>query len=401
MVTKTKKMAKLKIKPIAYDKEMMKAAIRLRKLLSETDINIKDEWQSAALANYTLANSAIRSVQSYLPHIKRLPNVRMIIDRLNRGISLINSTISYVNMFSSLKKEIGIMSLKDIYTELLSIKCRYKDVTFKNNTLSLTTTNVTLQDIDLGRFQISIKFSHIKEGDLNQIIKAVALEPNPASSDSSTTHPHVQDDLICYGNIHSLVKQSLHCGNIENAVDLINELLHSYNDESPYVSLEDWEGVKCSNCGDSTSQEDYCRGCDNTLCGDCLNCCDNCGRGFCSECINNCHNCDNYICENCESGCECGNSFCSSCLNECSGCSRSSCTNCLCICSSCERAFCEECTHCCVSCGTTECGDCISRCSKCDEDYCLECIKECENCNKQFCKDCDSVHECSLLKDLK
>jgi hypothetical protein len=62
--------------------------------------------------------------------------------------------------------------------------------------------------------------------------------------------------------------------------------LHTYNGGSAYVSLSDWDGRDCGDCG-NTTPSDY------------LYACELCSSDFCEDCIRTCDRCDRSVCCNC------------------------------------------------------------------------------------------------------
>ena len=60
----------------------------------------------------------------------------------------------------------------------------------------------------------------------------------------------------------------------------------TYNAESPYVSLDDWEGRPCYDCGYTTHEDDcfWCEGCDNDFCEECYSYCCSCDVSLCQGC---------------------------------------------------------------------------------------------------------------------
>ena len=102
-------------------------------------------------------------------------------------------------------------------------------------------------------------------------------------------------------------------------------VLNTYNPESPYVKLEDWEGEACSDCG-------------YTMNDDSRYWCEECERNYCQECISGCRCCDTSICCDCLTSCPvCEESVCTACLKKCSECGEPCCASCL------EEEMCPSC----------------------------------------------------------
>ena len=66
-------------------------------------------------------------------------------------------------------------------------------------------------------------------------------------------HPHVEDDgQICLGELEAAAQLLWEKQDYMGLVFMINELLATYNPESPYVRLVEWNGIattNCHNCG--------------------------------------------------------------------------------------------------------------------------------------------------------
>ncbi len=82
-----------------------------------------------------------------------------------------------------------------------------------------------------------------------------------------------------------------------------------YNPASPYVALDAWDGVTCSDCGCSTSRENTsgCEHCDQDYCDECMSCCDACDGSCCRGCLERDRESDAYLCPACRTTCgDCG-----------------------------------------------------------------------------------------------
>src|SRR5678815_5899637 len=83
----------------------------------------------------------------------------------------------------------------------------------------------------------------------------VAIDPNPAATSEDTTHPHVRDHQLCAGDATVPIKAALREGRICDAFLAVNAVLHHYNPGSAYVSLDEWSGTPCADCGRITDEE--------------------------------------------------------------------------------------------------------------------------------------------------
>ena len=100
---------------------------------------------------------------------------------------------------------------------------------------------------------------------------------------------------------------------------LVRSVLETYNSSSPYVSLDNWEGIACYDCGYTVPEEEiyYCEHCDREFCSECFGYCSHCETSLCRGCLTTCPECEQDRCENCMATCQaCGESICIGCLQE-------------------------------------------------------------------------------------
>ena len=86
----------------------------------------------------------------------------------------------------------------DLYRDLVALESEFEAVQCdpEEQTISVTTQPIVLEGIDLGRFQIRLSWQR-RQGNWSYTV--VALEPHPAQSNDSVTHPHVSDE-VCEGD---------------------------------------------------------------------------------------------------------------------------------------------------------------------------------------------------------
>ena len=183
--------------------------------------------------------------------------------------------------------------------------------------LVVTTEPIELEGQYLGEFEIQLRVGSLSElRRRSSVYQVVALDPHPAVSNESVTHPHVSDERLCEGDAGAAIAASLANGRICDFFHLVHAVLITYNPHSPYVALDDWEGQPCHDCGYTMHE-------DNT------NWCTSCEEDFCDECSSYCRCCDETTCVGCLSNCEaCGDPVCSSCMTTCDECGRSICKSC-------------------------------------------------------------------------
>lgn len=191
----------------------------------------------------------------------------------------------------------------------------------KAQSLSVMTEPITLKDIQLGRFEIVFVWNRIGTITGVRCFDCRALDPNPPIGKESTTHPHVRDDELCAGDAARPIEDALRDGRLADAFMLIRSVLTTYNSRSPYVSLEDWEGISCGDCGDSIDQDESssCEGCFITLCDSCRTSCVNCSDTRCPDCLSSCETCHDRVCPGCLETIN-DQSRCSDCVGTCAEC---------------------------------------------------------------------------------
>ena len=216
----------------------------------------------------------------------------------------------------------------DIYEEISSLESEFEEVSWciRQGTLSVTTSEIVLKNIALGPFQIVLDWRSCTEF---PCFRVIALDPNPADCREEVTHPHVENESLCMGDARLPIWYALEQGRFADFFLIVNNILQTYNSGSPYVALEDWHGVRCSDCGDSVNSEDRytCEKCEDYVCDSCCRRCESCDSNFCSECVTRCEACDEDVCYYCQQSCSsCESTFCPRCLKEnvCDNCEQNS-----------------------------------------------------------------------------
>jgi hypothetical protein len=213
-----------------------------------------------------------------------------------------------------------------IYEDLLAMDEEFEqvEVELREKVLSVTTGPIQLEGIELGRFQVRLRWRRLLDA---RPYKVLALDPNPAATSGDTTHPHVQSDTLCEGEGRTAIRSALHEGRLLDFFLLVQQILRTYNSGSAYVHLSDWTGVECQDCGLTASQEES-------------TCCQRCDAALCTECSRSCSACSRTACSSCTSACTgCESDFCSVCLSDCSACGEACCSECLTsgLCRSCQE----------------------------------------------------------------
>jgi hypothetical protein len=204
----------------------------------------------------------------------------------------------------------------DLYRDLVALHTEFEHVRFDHraHTLSVATEPIDLDGLYLGAFEVRLDWHKL---DSETCYRVVALEPRPAAARDGVTHPHVLDEMLCEGHGRHALRQALAQGRLLDFFTIVASLLRTYNGESAFVELSDWDGVACSDCGTSVSRDERsgCPRCGNIACDECVETCAGCEEVFCSGCVGPCEICDEARCRRC--------------LDTCAGCSRTVCPPCL------------------------------------------------------------------------
>jgi hypothetical protein len=215
----------------------------------------------------------------------------------------------------------------EIFADLLAIDQEFDEFAWngKDHTIAVSTPPIAFDDVPLGRFWIELRWQSLRPLRLG-CYHVVAREPNPAGTDESVTHPHVQDEFLCEGEAQGSIHRALSQGRLLDFFVLVRCVLDTYNSASPYVPIEDWGGIRCGDCDVPVPRDEIsrCCACSTRLCGECCSLCSGCDDEYCSECISRCAACDERCCSACLSACtHCGKSICNDCLQ-----SNGRCENC-------------------------------------------------------------------------
>ncbi|MBN2579371.1 MAG: hypothetical protein JXB10_10300 [Pirellulales bacterium] len=303
-------------------KQALRAAGMIRRRLAErreepTPIQLpEDHWSEM--------QRFIRQIQQAQRH-RWHRAARRLTDDLLYQIDYCRSRLSDLLALLRQKSESpALPALKDLYQEILALQEEYDefDVDPKTGEIRVTTEPIVLQDLRLGQFAIRL---HWKSSGGTSPYNIVALEPHPAASDSSVTHPHVQSERLCEGDGRAAIRTALDQGRLGDFFQIVTQILSTYAEGSAYVELDQWYGESCSDCGGLVDEDEryYCNRCENLLCGECSTSCEHCGDGYCSGCISSCQTCQEP--------------HCSACLEACAKCCRATCPHCL------QDGLCERC----------------------------------------------------------
>lgn len=212
-------------------------------------------------------------------------------------------------------------SLAEMYQELIQADEEFDGLMYhkEGDLLSVQTEPIELEDVYLGEFEIQLHVPGLAEMRYNSVYRVVALDPHPAASNECVTHPHVSDERLCAGDAGAAIQAALVGGRICDFLLLVRSVLTHYNPDSPFVSLENWHGTPCYECGYVTCGDDlyWCSCCEYDFCSECSSYCRRCDESICLGCLENCSVCENPVCPACMTVCpECGERLCKMCLEE-------------------------------------------------------------------------------------
>ena len=195
----------------------------------------------------------------------------------------------------------------------------------RSGLLGVTTEPIDLEGVYLGSFEIQLELERLPNVPRLSPYVVVATDPHPAASNDAVTHPHVSNGGLCEGDGHAAIRAALQQGRLCDFFTLVKNILTTYNADNAYVSLDEWYGAPCYDCGHVADEND-------------LYGCEFCRNSFCEECSSTCHGCDTTGCLSCLGTCPvCNERTCSDCLGGCENCAQTCCISCL------EEGLCPEC----------------------------------------------------------
>jgi hypothetical protein len=199
-------------------------------------------------------------------------------------------------------------SARDLALELASIRDEFDgfDIDLRTSKVSAVVGPIRLQGRDLGQFRIELDWNQSADSDPLEWYSVEALDPNTPSSSDHITHPHVDDDRLCTGDATSPITNALNDGRLHDFFCLVRSVLETYNPASAYVKLEDWDGVRCHDCGYSAHPDNiyFCSRCECDYCEECIRSCSECSEGGCRECLQTSEISNAWVCEACSAKCD-------------------------------------------------------------------------------------------------
>jgi hypothetical protein len=210
-------------------------------------------------------------------------------------------------------------SLRDIYQDLIALEQEFTEVEFRRATLSISvfTRPITLDGVSLGRFEIQLDCHHVQRWAAPY--RVISRDGRTSASNSDVSHPHVLDERLCEGEGEPVIRSALKQGRLLDFFQVVENVLQTYNDESAYVRLENWDELICDDCGEVTPKSEMagCSSCERQICEECYDACEECLNALCANCGGRCKTCECLTCDHCLETCpSCKESHCKSCLSE-------------------------------------------------------------------------------------
>jgi hypothetical protein len=241
-----------------------------------------------------------------------------IINRAKTEIANANSFATYAA--SALHNLVGRLSklaarkkppaLKDLILDLEALERDFPIVRYSNSVLSVTTEDIVLEwdglSFDFKAFEINLDMHAVAAG-AQKPYEIHAIDPQMAP-DGHHCHPHLTGSDLCSGDGTQAARCATADGRLYDFFIVINQILNTYNPDSPYVKLEVWVNgydeddenhFVCEICNERYHVDDryVCYNCNVSVCDNCSSYCDNAGESFCRTCTDDeecAEDCDHY-----------------------------------------------------------------------------------------------------------
>jgi hypothetical protein len=244
---------------------------------------------------------------------------RAVQERFGRSARRVQEELeSLRNLLAEGITELCVPTLRQLYDELVALHDEFEDVEvqLRQNALCVRTGAIVLDDVDLGSFEVRFEWERLR---LAAPYRVRAIDPRPAAGDGRTVHPHVRSEVLCEGDGQRPIRKALAEGRLSDLFLIVAQVLGTYNAGSAYVSLDDWQGRECGDCGGTVPEDETrdCERCGERVCPDCLSLCAACSDGCCGDCVSRCDVCGDLCCGRCLVHCpECEGDLCDECRAE-------------------------------------------------------------------------------------
>ena len=301
-----------------HDQRLLRLAIAIEEKLKTAQCNTSQA--ELPTATWLQCEQTLRLIRRAQRHGWQLAAQRLRHDLQGNLRSLQADLIEFDCGLEPQQSERCQTSVRDIHADLITLREEFDTVAFdqRRRTISVTTEPIELDGVYLGPFEIHLDWSNLTDGHLNNY-RVIAMDAHAAATNDSVTHPHVDGETVCEGEGRQPIRHALEQGRLLDFFVIVANLLRTYNSDSPYVSLSDWYGVECSDCGTTVCDDERwtCEKCETTVCGECYFNCPGCDSIFCNECVTCCKGCDENHCGGCLTPCShCLTELCQGCLND-------------------------------------------------------------------------------------
>ena len=213
-----------------------------------------------------------------------------------------------------------IRELRHLESEFGAVTVRWSDTVIR-----VVTEPIELRDVPLGPFAIEFNWTGGPSAIGSRAFEVKALKPNCPAGRSDVTHPHIEDDILCAGEAKDALDQAVADGRLVDAFQLVHSVISNYNPSSAYVSLNEWDGSHCAQCGRRIRSDDAstCEGCNCELCDECGERCEGCDELRCGDCLESCDGCRERHCRGSLDTTAGGRAVCSDCREVCAKCKAS------------------------------------------------------------------------------
>ncbi|REJ86633.1 MAG: hypothetical protein DWQ34_27055 [Planctomycetota bacterium] len=208
--------------------------------------------------------------------------VRTLVRRLQTTLVCLQTELDIQNRkLAEHPPRTAVPPVPEILGDLTALQDEFDDVEIdlRRRAVCARTDPVILEGINLGPFSVRLNWGWTG-GPLAYCV--VALDPHRAGPNDSVVHPHVDGETLCEGEGRTAIRRALETGRLLDLFLVVRQILETYNPSSAYVSLSDWDGCPCPDCGDSVRDDDTvtCQACDVGICWDCSFCCTGCEESF-------------------------------------------------------------------------------------------------------------------------
>ncbi len=145
-----------------------------------------------------------------------------------------NAVTARVELFLETIRPREVTSFREIYNDLVALDDEFDEVDYdlRSHTIAVNTGPIVLEELYLGPFQIRLNWGDL---DSSPAYTVIALEPNCASVNEDTVHPHVENDQLCEGDGSEKIAAALRNGCLFEFFLLVRQILETYNDANAYV----------------------------------------------------------------------------------------------------------------------------------------------------------------------